>query len=91
MVNNWWLLLLRGMVAIIFGCIAFYMPGVTLLSLTLVWAFMPLSTACWPCDQPYQPKAPARLRVGGLPPSTLSVSSLVWRPLPGPAQPLLCR
>jgi uncharacterized membrane protein HdeD (DUF308 family) len=35
--DRWWLLLLRGLIAIAFGAFAFYGPGVTLLSLTLIW------------------------------------------------------
>lgn len=36
--NNWWLVALRGVFAILFGIIAFAMPVVTMLSLVLVFA-----------------------------------------------------
>ena len=35
--DNWWLLLFRGVAAIIFGVLAFFWPGITLLTLVLLW------------------------------------------------------
>jgi uncharacterized membrane protein HdeD (DUF308 family) len=37
MAKNWWILLLRGIVAIIFGVLAFIWPGLTLLTLVLLY------------------------------------------------------
>ncbi len=41
--DNWWLFLLRGLVAIAFGVIAFVWPGLTLVALTLVWGIYALA------------------------------------------------
>jgi len=35
--RNWWLLLVRGIVSVIFGVLAFVWPGITLLALTLLY------------------------------------------------------
>jgi uncharacterized membrane protein HdeD (DUF308 family) len=38
LVRNWWAFVIRGVLAILFGLIAFFSPGVTMLSLVLVFA-----------------------------------------------------
>jgi uncharacterized membrane protein HdeD (DUF308 family) len=37
MIRNWWVLALRGVVAILFGVIAFSQPGITLTALVWTW------------------------------------------------------
>jgi uncharacterized membrane protein HdeD (DUF308 family) len=41
--ENWWLLLLRGIAAIVFGILAFTWPGLTLLALTFIWGLYAIS------------------------------------------------
>ncbi len=36
--KNWWVFLLRGIIAVLFGLMALFLPGATLASLVLVWA-----------------------------------------------------
>ena len=38
LVKNWWAFVIRGVLAILFGLVALFMPGVTMLSLVLVFA-----------------------------------------------------
>lgn len=38
LVRNWWAFVIRGILAILFGLIALFMPGVTMLSLVLIFA-----------------------------------------------------
>lgn len=38
LVRNWWVIALRGVLGILFGLIAFFWPGVTMLSLVIVFA-----------------------------------------------------
>lgn len=36
--NNWWAVALRGIIAILFGIVAFAIPGITMLSLVVIFA-----------------------------------------------------
>ena len=38
LVRNWWAFIIRGVLAVLFGLIALFMPGITMLSLVLVFA-----------------------------------------------------
>jgi uncharacterized membrane protein HdeD (DUF308 family) len=38
LVRNWWVFVIRGVIAVLFGLIALFRPGVTILSLVLVFA-----------------------------------------------------
>jgi uncharacterized membrane protein HdeD (DUF308 family) len=38
LVQNWWAFVIRGVLAVLFGLIAFFEPGVTMLSLVIVFA-----------------------------------------------------
>jgi uncharacterized membrane protein HdeD (DUF308 family) len=40
--NNWWTFVLRGILALLFGVIAFVWPGLTILALTYVFGFYAL-------------------------------------------------
>jgi uncharacterized membrane protein HdeD (DUF308 family) len=35
--DHWWVILLRGVAAVVFGALAFFWPGATLLALVFVW------------------------------------------------------
>jgi uncharacterized membrane protein HdeD (DUF308 family) len=35
--RNWWLLMLRGVIGVVFGIVALFWPGATLLSLVFLW------------------------------------------------------
>jgi uncharacterized membrane protein HdeD (DUF308 family) len=41
--HNWWLILLRGIAAILFGILAFVWPGVTLLTLVLLYGIFAIA------------------------------------------------
>jgi uncharacterized membrane protein HdeD (DUF308 family) len=72
--QNWWLLLLRGVAAIVFGILAFSWPGLTLLTLTLLWGAYTLSDGILALWAAITAKGVTRGRAGG---SRWRVSSAV--------------
>jgi hypothetical protein len=51
--RNWWALALRGVVGILFGLVALFLPGATMLSLVLLFAATSSSTACSASSAPW--------------------------------------
>src|SRR4029077_9457186 len=48
--RHWWVLLIRGILAVLFGIMAFALPGLTLVTLVLLYGFYALAdglTALW--------------------------------------------
>lgn len=64
--DNWWLLLLRGIAAIAFGVLAFDWPGLTLLTLTMLWGVYALSDRVFRYGRRYPARPVNWHRVGGL-------------------------
>jgi uncharacterized membrane protein HdeD (DUF308 family) len=52
--KNWWVLLIRGILAVLFAVMAFTLPGLTLVTLVLlygIYSFADGLTAIWVCGQ----------------------------------------
>jgi uncharacterized membrane protein HdeD (DUF308 family) len=84
--RNWWLLLLRGIVGIVFGLVAFFMPGLTLLSLIFLWGAYALADGAfslWAAVSGRVSEGASRwwLAVAGLAGIAAGVIAWVW---PGP-------
>jgi uncharacterized membrane protein HdeD (DUF308 family) len=60
----WWLLLLRGLAAIVFGVLAFLWPGLTLVTLVLLYGAFALVDGVLRLSL-LLPAAPSRSRPGG--------------------------
>jgi uncharacterized membrane protein HdeD (DUF308 family) len=44
--RNWWVLLIRGILAVLFGIMAFALPSVTLVTLVLLYGVYALADGC---------------------------------------------
>src|SRR5256886_16261194 len=67
--KNWWLLLLRGICAILFGVLTFVWPGITLLTLVLLYGAFALVDGVLALAEAVMGGAPAPrwwLALGGL-------------------------
>ncbi len=79
--RNWWLLLLRGICAILFGVFAFAWPGVTLLSLVLVFGAYALADGILALAAAVAGGAPAPrwwLAVAGLSGIAFGILTFFW-------------
>ncbi len=67
--RNWWIILLRGICALVFGLLTFVWPGVTLVTLVLLWGAFALidgSFALWAGIVGNNPKMRWWLVIAGL-------------------------
>lgn len=48
--RNWGWIVARGVVAVLFGVLAFIWPAVTLAVLVLLWGLTHWPTVCWRCS-----------------------------------------
>ena len=77
--QNWWAIGIRGVLGILFGLIALFLPGATMLSLVIVFAAYAFVDACSASSAPFGPRA--SMNVGGL---SRSKVSWIFRPPPLP-------
>ena len=75
--RNWWLLLLRGICAIVFGVLAFVWPGLTLLTLVLLYGAFALADGVF-LSLRRSPAAPRRHPAGGSRSSGCSALPPAW-------------
>ena len=83
--DNWWLLLLRGIAAIVFGVLAFVWPVLTLLTLTFLWGAYAIADGILARGKRSPVKAVMWDRVSGLPSLASPGSSPGYWLLRGPA------
>ena len=78
--HHWWAFALRGVIAVLFGILAFVMPGITLAALVLLWAHTPWSTACWRLSSAFRTSRDQRmgLVLEGIVGIAAGVVTLIW-------------
>lgn len=84
--RNWWLILLRGICAIIFGVLAFVWPGITLLALVILYGAFALADGVFALAAAVMGDTPAPrwwLAVVGLLGIAVGILTLMWPGLTG--------
>jgi uncharacterized membrane protein HdeD (DUF308 family) len=84
--RNWWLILLRGVCAIIFGVLAFAWPGITLLALVVLYGAFALSDGVFALAAAMMGGPPAPrwwLAIVGLLGIAVGILTLVWPGITG--------
>jgi uncharacterized membrane protein HdeD (DUF308 family) len=82
--ENWWLVLLRGIAAIVFGILAFFWPGLTLLALIFMWGIYAIADGILALWAAIASKGPANiaprwwLAIAGIAGIAAGVLAFVW-------------
>jgi uncharacterized membrane protein HdeD (DUF308 family) len=76
--KNWWLLLVRGIAAIVFGVLTFAWPGITLLTLVLFYGAFALCDGVLAIAAAVKGGAPAPLSIVGLLGIAMGILTFAW-------------